>query len=164
MANEKENKKSTLSLSVAIGIIQTAILILSTAYGFTKSVEDKTFLPIISVMIAVYFVLFVVMVVISIKDGKQAVKETTGEFKQRNKDFKLTIKVIDVTSSLIACVTSFLIVYATYTSSDKATLFQVFALLSAGISLLSAIWAGIKTAKKVKKRVDKSEKSKEKNK
>lgn len=161
MANSKENKKSTLSLSVALGIVQTAVLILSTVYGFTKSVDDKRFLPIISVMIAVYFILFVFMVVISIKDGKQAVKETTSEFKQRNKDFKLTIKVIDVLSSLIACVTSFLIVYATYTSSDRATLFQALALLSAGISLLSAIWTGIKTAKKVKKRVDKSKKNNE---
>lgn len=164
MANAKENKKSGLSLSVALGIVQTAFLILSTAYGFTKSVEDKTFLPVISIMIAVYFVLFVAMVIVSIKDGKQAVKETTGEFKQRNKDFKLTIKVIDVISSLIACAASFLIVYATYTSSDRATLFQVFALLSAGISLLNAIWAGIKTARKVKKRVDKSKKTNEKQK
>lgn len=152
------DKKKSFSLTLLFNVLQTLFFIVYTAYGFTKSLGDSKFMPFIILLIAVYVVLFVVMIILASKDSNADVKQTSGEFKQRNKDFKLAVKVINVISLLINCAASFLIVWVTYTEGDGFWLVQLFALLAAALSLINAVWTAIKTAKKVNKRVKKAKK------
>lgn len=153
-------KKKGLSLSIIINVLQTGLFIAFTAYGFTKNFKDSEYMPYVVGLMALYIISFGVMIALSLKDA-QKVNKTATAYKTVTKDVKLGINVVKTLMLLLNVATSVMMVVTTY-SGEAFSLTKVFALASAGVSVLSALWSAFKVARKVKKRVKKARKAKNK--
>lgn len=158
---EKQEKKKSFSLSLIVNIIQTGLFIAFTAYGFTKNFKDSVYMPYVVGLMVLYVLSFAVMIAINVKDAQKA-KNTANAYKTATKDVKLGINVVKTIMLLFSVATSVMMVVTTY-SGEAFSLTKVFALASAGVSVLSALWSAFKVWRKVKKRVKKARKAKKQN-
>ncbi len=149
-------KKKSLSLSLIVNIIQTGLFVAFTAYGFTKNFKDSVYMPYIVALMVLYVASFAIVIALNVKDAGK-VKTATKTYKTATGDVKLAIKVVKTIMLLFNVATSVLMVITTY-AGEALTLTKVFALCSAGFSLLSALWTAFKVGRKVKKRVKKAKK------
>lgn len=115
-------------------------------------------MPYVVGLMVLYVLSFAVMIAVNIKDAQKA-KNTANAYKTATKDVKLGINVVKTIMLLLNVATSVMMVVTTY-SGEAFSLTKVFALASAGVSLLSALWSAFKVGRKVKKRVKKARKAK----
>lgn len=149
-------KKKRVSVFVLINLLQIAFFMAFTVRDFLTKTEDSKYFPYILVLVGIYLVLFVAVLVMSFSD-----KDKAKQLKGGVKDIKLATRVVKSLILLVNAAAAFLMVLESY-STDAGVLSRVFAVGAAAVALFNAIRGIVKTGRKVKKRVDKAQKQKQK--